>query len=83
MCKCDCGNFYKAASTQLSRGDINSCGCLKESKGVLKIEEILKEKHLKYIKEKTFESCRFKDTNALARFDFYVENKFLIEYDGE
>lgn len=83
ICKCDCGNIIKATSTNLSRGDINSCGCLKESKGALKIENILKENHIPYIKEKTFDSCKFPDTNAYARFDFYVNNQYLIEYDGE
>lgn len=33
--------------------------------------------------EKTFKTCKFFDTNALARFDFYIDNKYLIEYDGE
>ena len=33
-------------------------------------------------KEKTFETCRFPDSKALAKFDFYVNNKYLIEYDG-
>ena len=33
--------------------------------------------------EKTFSSCKFVDTNYLARFDFYVNNQYLIEFDGK
>lgn len=29
-----------------------------------------------------FDSCRFPDTNAMARFDFYINGEYLIEYDG-
>lgn len=32
--------------------------------------------------QKTFSTCRFPDTNALAKFDFYVNNQYLIEFDG-
>ena len=32
--------------------------------------------------QKTFETCRFPDTNFLAKFDFFVNNKYLIEFDG-
>lgn len=39
--------------------------------------------NISFIKEKTFESCRFLDTNQLARFDFYLPDyNLLIEYDG-
>ena len=27
--------------------------------------------------------CRFPETGKVARFDFYVENRYLIEFDGE
>jgi hypothetical protein len=32
--------------------------------------------------QKTFDSCRSTKTNAKLKFDFYVNNDFLLEYDG-
>jgi len=52
------------------------------SHGERKIGQLLKENNISFVREKTFESCRFTDTHALARFDFYVDNKYLIEFDG-
>lgn len=83
QCQCDCGNAYFATSTELSRGGCSSCGCLTESKGSLKIKQLLTTANIPYVTEKTFTDCRFTDTNATARFDFWVNNSFLIEYDGE
>ena len=60
-----------------------SCGCMRLSKGASKIQDILEQANIPFKQEVTFETCRFKDTNRQARFDFYVDNKFLIEYDGE
>lgn len=33
--------------------------------------------------EKTFDNCKYPTTGAKPKFDFYIENKYLIEYDGE
>ena len=33
--------------------------------------------------QKTFNTCRFIDTNALAKFDFWVNNSYFIEFDGK
>lgn len=38
--------------------------------------------NIPYITEKTFNTCKFTDTKALARFDFYINNSFLLEFDG-
>jgi hypothetical protein len=43
----------------------------------------LKQNNLSFIKEKTFNTCIFPNTNYFAKFDFYIDNKYLIEYDGE
>lgn len=83
MCKCDCGNYHKAITSNLNRGRVRSCGCLTSSYGVYLIEKTLKENNIPFEKEKVFSSCKFEDTNAYARFDFYVNNKFIIEFDGE
>lgn len=46
------------------------------------IKEILLENNIPFEQEKTFDNCRFPDTNKKARFDFYVNNTYLIEFDG-
>ena len=81
-CKCDCGNIKEVSSHTLTQGEIISCGCI-TSLGELIIENLLIQNKIPFEKQKTFNDCRFPDTNYLARFDFYVKNKYLIEYDGE
>lgn len=82
-CQCECGNKIFVQVGHLKRKETLSCGCLKQSKGELKIEQILKKNHIKFEKQKTFESCRFKDTNWLAKFDFWINDTYLLEYDGD
>ena len=36
-----------------------------------------------YEQQKTFSNCIFPNTKGLAKFDFYVNNQYLIEFDGE
>lgn len=81
-CKCDCGNMKKVASPELASKEIKSCGCLQQSYGSYKIEQILIENNIIYEKEKTFNSCRFPESGVLARFDFYIDG-VLIEFDGK
>lgn len=82
-CQCECGNTVQIASPELSKKDIKSCGCLKQSYGSFAIEQVLLRNNILFEKEKTFETCRFPNTNALAKFDFYVNNQYLIEFDGK
>lgn len=80
LCKCDCGMLKEISSHSLQRGTF-SCGCVK-SKGELKIAQLLLENGIPFSSQKTFEDCRFPDTNMLAKFDFYIDNKYIIEFDG-
>ena len=82
-CLCDCGNIVHIRSYNLTSGICQSCGCLNQSHGELKIQELLTENNISYEKEKTFPSCVFEDTQQLARFDFYVNQSYIIEFDGE
>lgn len=82
-CRCDCGQIHYVTANTLQKGASNSCGCLKESVGSLTIKQLLTEANIPFETEKTFEDCKFPDTNRSARFDFWVNNSFLIEYDGE
>ena len=65
----------------MSTNRTQSCGCL-AYKGEIKINEILNANIINYVSQKTFESCRFNDTGALARFDCYINEEYLIEFDG-
>lgn len=81
-CKCSCGRTHFAPANELNAGRVESCGCTTDSKGVRRIKRILTENNIPYIAEWTPEDCRFPDTGANARFDFYINNSFLLEYDG-
>lgn len=82
-CLCDCGNETEVRSYNLVSGKTFSCGCMKQSHGAYTIEKILTANNISFEKEKTFPDCIFPDTKQLARFDFYVNNKYIIEFDGE
>lgn len=79
-CQCDCGMTTFVSATNLTKGNTQSCGCLR-SKGELKIAQLLKEHNIPFIKEYTFDDLR-SDKNSLLRFDFFVNNQYLIEFDG-
>ena len=84
-CLCrNCGKITKIRSDNLTSGDVIYCSyCNKNiSQGERKIASILKENNIKFISQKSFDSCRFPDTNFVAKFDFYVDNKYIIEFDG-
>ena len=75
-CKCDCGNYCNVISDNLKSGNTQSCGlCNKVSHGNLKIEQLLKENNISYIREKRFIDC--KDKKSLP-FDFYVNDTYCI-----
>ena len=59
-------------------GDVSSCGCMK-SKGESLIIKILQAHNIKYEKEKVFE---VNNNGEYYRFDFYINDSYLIEYDG-
>lgn len=81
-CRCNlCGNEEVYITADNLRKQ-ESCGCLIESKGSRKIKEILEQNNISFIQEKRFFDLRFEDTGYLARFDFYVNDKYIIEYDG-
>ena len=83
-CKCSCGNIYYVACNELNAGRITHCGCKRyESKGIRLISQLLDKNNIQYIKEKTYSNFKFQDTNGTPRFDFFINNTFLLEYDGE
>ena len=79
-CRCECGIEKEVDSAALRNGSSMSCGNHKNlSKGNAKIQELLLEANIPFEIEKTFSTC--KDKRALP-FDFFVDNSYLIEYDG-
>ena len=81
-CKCECGNVVYVPTAKLNSGHTQSCGCL-SSQGELKISTIFNEKGIDFTTQQSFDSCRYEDSTRPPRFDFYVKNNYLIEYDGQ
>lgn len=81
-CICDCGNPNEVIvlGSNLRSGHTQSCGCVRMSHGEIKIAQLLYENGISF----EYDIPLFKLKSGLsARFDFYVSNKYLIEYDGE
>lgn len=59
----------------------HGCSFCCQSKGEFKIVNILNKMGINYIREKTFENCKYKKS---LHFDFYLSDyNICIEYDGE
>ena len=80
QCSCDAKTIIQVRGNDLTSGKTTSCGCIR-SIGEEKIAFLLLQAGIPFEKEKTFLTCRF-ESGGLARFDFFVNNKYLIEYDG-
>lgn len=93
FCKCDCGNINMKSilASNLTTGKIKSCGHMRaqhfqgQSSGEKKLENILINKQVKFIKE--YEIKELNDLyNLQLRFDFCIilKNKIiLIEIQGQ
>ena len=80
-CLCDCGNIVYKSSSDLARHKSCHCGCQTiTSQGELTIRNLLTDNNILFEEQKTFLDC--KDLNPLP-FDFYVNNEYVIEYDGK
>lgn len=80
------GNFKQTPKAHLKGQGCPICANEKrslfyESRGERLIQEQLIKYNIVFIKQKTFEDCKYK---MLLRYDFYLPNfNTLIEYDGE
>lgn len=83
-CLCDCGNVYQAQAKHIKeKGELASCGCMTKngrSNGEMLISRLLEDNNVPFIIEKTFPNCK---KISHLRFDFYVNNSYLIEFDGK
>lgn len=77
--KCNRGHlFHRKISTMIV--DKQECPlCNISSKGEDNIQKYLISRSIPYVTQKVFSTC--KDKNTLP-FDFYIDNKFLVEFDG-
>lgn len=82
-CKCEydnCGIVKEVLGTSLRQGLTLTCGAHRNiSKGNEKIKLILQEANIPFEIEKKFDTCIDK---APLPFDFFVNDTYLIEYDG-
>lgn len=80
QCLCKCGRTTKVLAVNLTTGNTQSCGkCGQNSHGNIKIDQLLTNANIPFEREKRFDDCI--DIGYL-RFDFYVDNHYLIEFDG-
>lgn len=81
-CLCDCGNptVLYVLGGNLRSGHTRSCGCDRRSRGEQRVTELLLEHNIPFQTE--YGAFRY-SSGYNAKFDFYVDNKYFIEYDGE
>ena len=82
-CQCDCGNIVYKNTKDLRLKKACHCGCQNiHSQGEKQINEILTKHNIFFIQQHWFNDCRY-PSNHPARFDFFVNNNYIIEFDGE
>lgn len=75
-CKCDCSNEGNFDLGNLRQGFSQSCGCV-VSKQEEKIIKMLVQNNIPFTYQFRFSELKNKI------FDFYINNKYIIEYDGQ
>lgn len=78
ICKCSCGTIKSVAACHLKQGLITNCGCQNIiSHGEEKIKELLLQNKINFEQHK-----KITINNHNYFFDFFVDQKYFIEYDG-
>ena len=75
-CKCDCGNECDIDMGNLRQGFSQSCGCT-HSKNEENIIKLLTKNNIPFKYQKRFDDLKIKE------FDFYINNNYIIEFDGQ
>lgn len=81
-CECDCPakTHLIVLGSNLRTGHTISCGCERRSKGEIAVAKILNDNNISF--EQEYKAFKFAN-GRWATYDFYVNNKYFIEYDGE
>lgn len=84
-CLCDCGNITYVQVHSLITGNTKTCGrCgINGSLGEDKIRKILKENNIIFNEQKTYDDLYVTNPHHKLKYDFYINNSYIIEYDGE
>ena len=80
LCRCSCNSLIKVTAPRLKAGQ-KSCGCIR-SKGEYKIAKILQENNISFLKQKEFDDIEGALPKGVFKFDFYIEDRYIVEYDG-
>ena len=82
LCQCDCQQQTQivALGSNLRTYHTRSCGCDRRSSGEQRIAELLEQNNIPYQIE--FPAFKY-PSSCPARFDFYINNTYFLEYDGE
>lgn len=84
LCICDCGKEKIIRASSLTSGNTKSCGeCSHASFGEVTIKQLLETNGIYFEYQKTFIDAKYQDTQRPIRFDFYVDNRYIIEFDGK
>ena len=75
-CQCNCGNTTKVPYSDLINHKTESCGCTR-SKNEENIIQLLNNNNISFKTQYTFQDLPNK------RFDFYINNSYIIEFDGQ
>ena len=81
LCQCECGNTCEIAGPSLINGYTQSCGCLGRSKGEYIVKMLLENNNIPFTMQKTYPDL-ISPKNKLLRYDFFIDNSFLLEIDG-
>lgn len=81
-CKCKCGNEIEVASYNLQRERTRSCGCMfNKSFGEDAIVTLLTDNDIDFKYQQRYDNLKAINGKRYS-FDFYVNNNYIIEYDG-
>jgi len=80
-CICKCGTKRAVLRQSLTSGASQSCGCANQSHGELEIIRLLQLNNINFEKEYIID-LYFNTSNNKTRLDFFIENKYAIEFDG-
>lgn len=82
-CICKCGTKRVVLGQSLKSGASQSCGCLNMSHGEKKIQDLLSQAKIPFKRQFVIQDLYFTTKNNKARFDFFVNDQYAIQFDGE